>query len=278
MEKSQEEGRGMGEGVRTAVRIVVCAVALWSLELGSYTVPVNQGSAMLVATVIATLAVYELAIRDVPPRIFGLVGAGLAAAVMTAYFIWHAYQPPPPRGPLRPAHDPSPPLTCKEKPDPGDLVIHFGTDARIGQGKGPFTTFKVGDCSVLNFTRLKDGRLGFSDIGYDYDGDVAFMIRDGTYQALLPLALRVFRPDPSTYVLLDHYDQEVIYIRYLNPNAVRVRGRFICGEAPQVEVRDKAILLGGTRIFGITTGQHAGPGHVCLKAGAQTLPQPWRRR
>jgi len=191
------------------------------------------------------------------------------------YFVW-AKQHPMPTGPLRPAHEPTPKLSCPDKPASGDLVIVFGPDARIGQGKGPFTAFRNADCSGPSFTRGPGG-LSFSDVGYDYDGDVAFVIRGGTYIPLLPLPLHVMRPDPSTYILLDHYDQEVLYIRYLNPNAVRVRGRFICGEAPQAVVRDDAILKGGIRIGGIYTGQHRVPGHVCLKAGPQTLPQLWRK-
>jgi hypothetical protein len=266
----------MRDNIHTGFRVLCCGFCLWALQLGSYTVPINFGSALLVAAVIGMLLVYELAIRDVTPGVLILVLASVLGSIMGAFAVWHALQPPPPTGPLRPAGEPSPKLTCPQKADPGDLVIYFGTDARIGQGNGPFTAFKMADCPVLSFTRTKAG-LNFSDVAYDYDGDIAFMIRNGVYEPQFPLELHALRPDPSTYILLDHYDQEVIYIRYLNPNAVRVRGRFICGEAPQVVVRDSGILLGGIRVAGITTGQHAAPGHACLKAGPEPRPKPYLR-
>src|SRR6185437_8130768 len=188
----------MRENYRTALRVLVCGASLWSLELGSYTLPITFGAAVLVGTMAAVLAGYELAIRDARPRIFVAAAVVLFASVLGGYFVWHAHQPPPPTGPLRPGHEPTPKLSCPVKPDPGDLVIAFGTDARIGVGTGPFAAFKVGDCSMLSFTRTARG-LSFSDVGYDYDGDGAFMIRDGNYRALLPLALRVLRPDPNLY-------------------------------------------------------------------------------
>ena len=74
----------------------------------------------------------------------------------------------------------------------------------------------------------------------------------------------------STFVLLDRFDKEVLYVRYLNSHAVRIRGRFLCGSAPQAVIRDDAVLVGGVRIGGVFVGQHVGKGHVCatIKAGA----------
>lgn len=262
----------MRDNLQTAIRILCCGFCLWALQLGSYTVPINLASALLVATVASVLLAYELAVRDVASGTLVGAFACVFGFIIGGFAVWHALQPPPPTGPLRPAGEPSPKLSCPEKAGPRDLVIYFGTDARIGQGDGPFTAFKVADCPVLAFTRTKAG-LTFSDVGYDYDGDIAFMIRNGIYEPQFPLGLRPLRPDASTYVLLDHYDQEVIYVRFLNPNAVRVRGRFICGTAPQVVIRDTGILVGGIRIAGISSGQHAVPGHVCLKAGSEPRPR-----
>ena len=77
------------------------------------------------------------------------------------------------------------------------------------------------------------------------------------------------RPDAHTLVILDRFDKEVLYIRYLNPNAVRIRGRFLCGESPQAVIRDDTILVGGFRIGGVFFRQRQTKGHVCaaIKAG-----------
>jgi hypothetical protein len=108
---------------------------------------------------------------------------------------------------------------------------------------------------------------------YDYNGDVAFSVMDNIYEPTLPLQLRQFRPDPHTIVILDRFDQEVLYLRYLNPNAVRIRGRFICGTAPQAVIRDDMILVGGIRIGGVYVGQRRSHRHVCaaIPSGAEGI-------
>ena len=81
--------------------------------------------------------------------------------------------------------------------------------------------------------------------------------------------LRALRPDRSTFLLLDRFDKEVLYVRYLNRNAVRIRGRFICGQAPQAIIRDDTILTGGVRIRGVFVGQRLAKGNRCatIKGG-----------
>jgi hypothetical protein len=98
---------------------------------------------------------------------------------------------------------------------------------------------------------------------YDWNNDVAFAVNDNIYEPTMPLALRTFRPDPHTFVILDRFDKEVLYLRYLNPNAVRIRGRFLCGEAPQAVIRDDAILVGGFRIGGVFFRQRVSKSHAC---------------
>jgi hypothetical protein len=100
---------------------------------------------------------------------------------------------------------------------------------------------------------------------YDFNGDVAFSVNDNVYEPTMPLALRPFRPDPHTIVVLDRFDQEVLFVRYLNPHAVRIRGRFLCGEAPQAIIHDDAIMVGGVRIGGVFLRYHFAKDHVCAR-------------
>lgn len=255
----------MKQTIQTIVRVGVIALALWLLQIGSYSVPINFQAALLVGTVIGILLLYELAIRDAKGSWTVGVSGTAFASIIGAYLVWHAFQPPPPTGPLKPANEPTPKLSCSLKPGPRDLVMAFGTDALIGHGNGPFTPIKVASCPVLKFQRTPQG-LSFRDVAYDYDGDIAFMIKDGVYEPQFILDLKIIRPDPSTFILLDRFNQEVIYLRYLNPNAVRIRGRFLCGEAPQAVVRDDVILVGGMRLLGSWSGQKPIPGHVCQEA------------
>jgi hypothetical protein len=262
----------MRENFHTLFRALVCILALWLLEIGSYTVPFDRGAALLVATVVGVLVAYELAVRDVPPLRMGMTAGTIFALILAGFSIYRAFQPPPPNGPLRPAGEPTPAIACREKPGQGDLVMTFGTNSVIGHGDGPFTPFKVTDCPVLSLKRTAKG-LVVNDIGYDDNNDVAFLIRNGVYQPMQILELRVIRPDPSTFILLDRFREEVVYVRYLNRNAVRIRGRFICGDA-QAVIGDRGILLGGKRINGVWYGKRSlGPARGCL-----VVPSPVPRR
>src|SRR4051812_12263262 len=109
----------MEENFRTGLRLLIFAIFVSLLQLGSYAVPITLGAAFLVGGVAAVLAGYELAIRDAPPRLVTAVAAALLASLVGSYLVWHAFQPPPPTGPLRPAHEATPKLSCPDKPDPG---------------------------------------------------------------------------------------------------------------------------------------------------------------
>jgi hypothetical protein len=177
---------------------------------------------------------------------------------------WHFLVPraPAPTGALLPAGEPSPATTCAARP--GDLVMAFGSDRVIAAGNGPFTPFVSATCNGPQLTRTPRG-LMVSAFGYDWYNDIAYGIRDNRIGDLWAPGMHARRPDPHTIVLLDRFEHEILYVRYLNRDAVRIRGRFLCGEEPQSVISDDRILVGGVRISGVMFGQHATVGHVCAR-------------
>jgi hypothetical protein len=167
-----------------------------------------------------------------------------------------------------PAGEPSPSLSCREKPGPDDLVMAFGTNRIIGRGRGPFSPIQATDCPTVKLI-MRDGGLIVEAFGTDSNNDIAYGVRDNRLVKSYVPALHARRPDRSSFVLLDRFDQEVIYVRYLNRNAVRIRGRFLCGANPQVVIHDAYTLVGGFRMAGGMIGQRKTRGHVCasMKSG-----------
>jgi len=248
--------------LQTGLRIAFTAVLVYGFFSGSSFLSFGIAAVLGISCALAVLLGYELAIRDVSSRwtagcIIVLVGTSLVG-----YGAWLATRPPVPTGPLLPAGESTPHAACVEKLGPEGLVMAFGTDRAVGTGSGPFQPITVGDCTVMALRRVGQG-LMIRAFFYDWNGDVAFGVNDNKYEPTLPLQLRSFRPDPHTFVILDRFDKEVLYVRYLNPNAVRIRGRFLCGEAPQAVIRDDAILVGGFRIGGVFFRQRSTKGHVC---------------
>lgn len=256
--------------VFTGLRVLVCGLLLWAFMAGGFSPAVRMPVVLAVATVFGVLVVYELYIRDVPQ---GWVLAALLAilgASLGSYAVWLHLQPPAPTGPLRPAHDPSPENDCPRKPGPRDLLVAFGTDRVVARGDGPITPIYVADCPALSLKRGRDGLMVNASF-YDWNNDIAFRIENNIYEPFAPLQLYAWRPDPSTLIVLDRFEKEVLYVRYLNPRAVRIRGRFLCGEAPQAVIHDNQILVGGVRMNGVFIGQRRTMGHVCatVSAGSQ---------
>lgn len=252
----------------TALRVMVCGFVFWAFLAGRVLFPLQPAMVLAFATMLGMLVAFELLLRNAPQG--WVLGSMLLIDLLVggSYLLWRVAQPPVPTGPLIAANDPSPPRMCEEKPGPGDLLMALGTNRVLGKGPGPFAPLKVDACVVLKLLR-RNGGLMIQSFGYAWNGDIAFHVMNNVYEPDSALKLRSLRPDHSTFLLLDRFDQEVIYVRYLNPNAVRIRGRFLCGEAPQAVIRDDVILTGGIRINGVYIGQRRAKGHRCatIKAG-----------
>jgi hypothetical protein len=250
--------------VGTVLRVIACVLVFWAFLSGGVLFPLRPVVVMAAATALGMLVAFELLLREAPQgRILGAVLL-IDLVVGGSYLLWRQLQPPVPSGPLIAAADPSPPPGCEERLEPGDLLMAFGTNRVLGKGPGPFTPLLADDCVALKLSR-RDGGLMIQAFGYAESEDIAFHIMDNIYEADIPLKLRALRPDRSTFLLLDRFDKEVLYVRYLNPHAVRIRGRFLCGGAPQAIVRDDTVLVGGVRINGVFIGQHPTKGHVCVR-------------
>lgn len=221
------------------------------------------------ATTLCLLAVVELSIRDISPDGLLIAVASVLSLSAIGWLAWHVLFPPPPEpvGPLLPAGEPTPASTCPAAP--GDFVMAFGTNRVMARGPGPHTPFYAHDCPGPVFTRTKNG-LTVDAFGYDWANDLVYIIRRNRLDYLMVAGLRQHRPDRSTLELLDRFGEPVLHVRYLNPNAVRIRGRWLCNEQQQVVIHDRVILLGGVRISGVMFGQHPIPGRACaqMKPGA----------
>jgi hypothetical protein len=253
----------------TAIRILACIALLTAFLWGSSLLVLRGQAVIAVVTVFSILAAYELTIREVSQGWVLACVLFIQGSIGGGYLVWLYFQPPEPTGPLIAANDPPPPLGCDEVPGPHDLLMAFGTDRVIGKGPGPFSPLVVDDCAVLSLARKGSG-LMLRAFGYDFNNDIAFRVMDNVYEPSMPLQLRALRPDRSTFVLLDRFDKEVLYVRYLNPHAVRIRGRFLCGEQPQAVINDDVVLMGGIRINGVFVGQRSTRGRVCAHVPAGT--------
>ena len=246
----------------TVLRALGCVALAWVFTAGMSILSFNGMTILGITTLLSLLAVYELNIRDMSET--AVLGTVTAIMLLggASYGLWKLTRPPEYKGPLIAANDPTPPMTCSEKAGKGDLVMAFGTDRVIGQGDGPFVPAVVDDCQTVQLRKVHGG-LMVRAFFYDWTNDIAMNVMDNQFEVNMPVSSRFFRPDPHTLVVLDRYDSEILYVRYLNPGAVRIRGRFLCAEKPQAIIGDHVILTGGVRMQGVFMHTHVEPGHKC---------------
>ena len=256
----------------TILRALGCVVLAWLFTAGSSWLSFNGVTILAVTTLLSLLAVYELNIRDIGDEwVLALVSCILLVGG-ASYGVWKFTRPPVFTGALVPAGDPTPPMTCKEQAGKGELVMALGTDRVIGAGDGPFVPAVVDDCQTVQLRKTRGG-LMVRAFFYDWTNDIAMNVMDNKFEVNMPVSARFFRRDPHTMVILDRCDTEILYVRYLNPGAVRIRGRFLCADQPQAIIGDHVILTGGIRVQGVFIGTHPQPGHKCarIKSGGEGI-------
>jgi hypothetical protein len=245
----------------TALRSLAAIVFFLLMFPHDLTRPVVVGA---LATTLCLLAVVELSIRDISPNGLLITVAGILALSAMTWIGWRLLFPPPPEptGPLIPAGEAMPVNNCPAGPD--DLVIAVGTDRVMAEGAGPHRPFMAHFCPGPVLTRTPKG-LMVDAFGYDWANDLVYMIRDNRLDYLMVAGLTLRRPDRSTLELLDRYGDPVVYVRYLNRDAVRIRGRWLCNEEEQLLVHDATVRMGGVRIAGAMFGTHPVAGHRCAR-------------
>lgn len=258
--------------IARAVGLAIYALLSFSMFWNGMADPETFGVSLLGFAIALSLGVgFELSVRNVEPNVVLAIVLAIptVTGVTQAAYSW-LFPPPVYLGPLLPADEPSPPMTCAQKSDANDLTIAFGSNRVIAKGQGPFVPLGMGECNGPVIIRAGRG-LMVDARGYDWNNDIAWQVRGNALDFNGVPGLRARRPDAHSLVLLDRFDHEVLYVRYLNRNAVKLRGRFLCAEQPQVVFDDARVWVGGVRIGGVMFGQHPTRGHVCATA---TGPDP----
>ena len=209
--------------------------------------PMHRTMALLVmAAVFSFCWFYELTVRDAP---MGRVLTGVLAIIGGAAVLWlgltlFIHPLPNDATPLIGAGESLEPQSCQMPP--GALVVAAGADRIISRRGGVFSPLRFGGCSGPSFTVTPQG-LVIDDFGYDGDGSVIFRIRHNLFDLIQGDYLHVHRPDRSTLGVYDEWENEILYVRDLGQGAVRLRGRFLCGEYPAVTVDNDGVSVGPSR-------------------------------
>jgi hypothetical protein len=132
------------------------------------------------------------------------------------------------------------PATCKVPK--GAFMIFMGSNLAIA-AKMPTTIVRIGGQEMLAIDMSANQRLIIKTLRiFDENNDAVARIEDE--DVWTAPSVRHEKPDPSTFVVYDQNNAEVLRISYLNIQAVSVRGQFHGENLPPLVIGDDKVQWG----------------------------------
>jgi hypothetical protein len=146
---------------------------------------------------------------------------------------------------LIPSNDPTPPIACIDslQPPPEALIFLLGGNV-IWTLQKNFSPVRIGDCTTLNVVKSDHGLLVSGDI-FAEDGKLVAHVRNNEFKlASSEVSYTERTDDLSTLIVHDPAGQEVLYVRYMNPQMIDIRGRFYCHGLSVIVTPDRQVIEG----------------------------------
>lgn len=149
------------------------------------------------------------------------------------------------RGLLVPAYEPSPANPCRYAPDSA-FFLYYGNSVTWTVNTGvTLNVIKFAGENVLSFERTPSG-IVVNAIIRDEKGDEVATIKKNVFRARYGSEYDATSQDAHSILVLNSKDQVVLYVRYLNPQAVKVLGIFRRPNRPPITVNEDGITGYGT--------------------------------
>ena len=165
-------------------------------------------------------------------------------------------------GELVPSNDPSPPLP--KNAFKGTITLMLGDDLRVLAAQSQNYVFSKKGKPFLSIG-IKNGVMRLSASILDSTNQNIIRIIDNEFQANPERAFNPKQPDKHSLVVRDAKGVEVLNIRFLNPRAMRIVGRFQMpgfSEPVQILPNDGVRFPGGGGISHLTMDMTASKGGV----------------
>jgi hypothetical protein len=164
---------------------------------------------------------------------------------------------PPVVGWIQPANDPTPSNGCDRVPadrlPKGIPIIILGTNGFApNAGASTYDALQIGTCMPIEISQESTGLAISADI-FSTQGKLIGKLRKNGYTVAGDKKLVVEKTgDLSTLVVHDEQGTELLYVRYVNSGAIRVRGVFSC-PTPRLQtvvIANDRIVTPGNNAFG----------------------------
>lgn len=160
----------------------------------------------------------------------------------------------PTHGELLPGNDPDPEISADCHPPAEAFKIYLG-DSVAWKSSLPLRAIEVGDKDFVELTP-KGAGISVDATTTAPDGKIVVNIRDNVFVANPNNTLdRTLSSDNTTLEVTDEYGNRALSIKFLNPRAIKIMGRF-SGHGNQIIVNEKDILSGTISLSGMCVGNN----------------------
>lgn len=163
------------------------------------------------------------------------------------------------QGYLVPASDANPPNPCEDSIPVGAMIIYLGNSVAYIEGNSSDIIILDNE-RVLSFTRTSDG-IFINATLRSKDGRGIVVIENNEFTINRNNFWYKKRPDKHTLEVYDEFKERILYVRYLNEDAIKIVGNFyaknisippaIIGEDKQIlsRIQSSADCIGELRFF-----------------------------
>jgi hypothetical protein len=155
-------------------------------------------------------------------------------------------------GLLTPANDPTPQNPCGNIPADAMLVL-LGNSGSWGT-RFPQTIIKIHDTPMLTMDEIA-GQVAISGKFYSADGRIVAQLDNNEFSINPNNYFRKKRPDKHSLIIWDQTGTEVLNVRFVNPNTIKVLGT-IRHPLATVLISEKEGLFSNTICTGQAGGAH----------------------
>jgi hypothetical protein len=233
----------------------------------------HLGALLFLAASFSLLAIYEL--REFPRHVTTTVIVFLFVSVPIVDFVIGVLNPPPETtvtGSLSPAGDPTPPTGCDpvtdanakdqpywspfggifrmqmerpKNPPPKDaIVVALGGNGVIVTKNEKVPIVQIGECKLLSVQKTGDSLLIDAKV-FDLKGQLRASIDNNAFRGLEDTGSTITQAGDLSTLIVREGNFERLWVRFLNRNAVQVRGVFFCPHTSSnvIVVRDDGVRM-----------------------------------
>jgi len=121
------------------------------------------------------------------------------------------------------------------------VLLVVGDSGAISTQQGKTPAVQIGDCQLLRMQHGPKGLLVDADV-FSQSGILIARIQNNEFHLVAGQYSYSERPDRHTLAVYDQQGRELLWVRYLNPKVVKIRGVFSCPNySPSVIFDDEGI-------------------------------------